>query len=144
MTQNFNFAIAKSWWCKSGTDDHLGGHFNYDLYSAICDTRIAYGDAFCQTNPHLLIKTNRTLMRFIGQSEETDQLHLNYHVFWEGNIIDETLKAFFIVVKRADGSTFRGWVPKSRTLGLSMQDHNNPDEPKTKFFIPKFFTRQKP
>jgi hypothetical protein len=142
MTQKFNFAVARSWWSKAGTDSHLGGHFNYDLYSSICDHRLVYGAPVRKPNPNILVKTNRTLMRFIGQSEETDQLHATHQVFWESNIIGETLKAFQISVQHWDGSRFIGWVPKSKTLGLTMQDHNNPDEPKTKFFIPKFFIRR--
>ena len=80
-------------------------------------------------------------MRFIGQSEETDLLHANYSAFYEHHVEGETEKALKVRVRRFDGTLFFGWVPKSRTLALTLQDHNNPEEPKTKFFIPKFFTR---
>jgi hypothetical protein len=80
-------------------------------------------------------------MKFINASQETEELHKTHAIFWENNIIDETPKALHIVYIRWDGTRFTGWVPKSRTLALSMQDHKNPNEPRTKFFIPKFFTR---
>lgn len=80
-------------------------------------------------------------MKFIGQSQETDALHATHSIFFEQNIENQTPKAWKIRVRRFDGSIFFGWVPKSRTLALTFQDHKNPKEPKTKFFIPKYFTR---
>ena len=80
-------------------------------------------------------------MRFIGPSQECAYLYANHSVFYEQNISAETSKAYKIKVNRVDGSLFVGWVPKSKMLILTIHNHTNPDEPVSRFFIPKFFTR---
>lgn len=81
-------------------------------------------------------------MRFIGPSQENEYLYANHQVFYENNVVGESKRAFKIRVDRTDGSLFVGWVPKSKMLVLTIHNPKDIDEPISRFFIPKFFTRK--
>lgn len=36
----FNLYQTLSWWRKAGTNNHLGGSFNLELYLAVCEAKI--------------------------------------------------------------------------------------------------------